>query len=202
LPDDDRFPRGLPPRWRAVSRCLHRGEPAERARPHVVRALAQLLRQAVGIPDLPQLAADLHAAACARTDELDLAVAPSVLSAPASGHPLSSCAWRVARVMLATDVEVLAAEGRHGVAQRLSLETLHELALSQGLDRIVPQLVRNGRYGEAEALSVVERCLSGPSLAKLAERLLRHPDGVGLVSPSSRQRRSTAELLHIPVRRP
>jgi hypothetical protein len=151
VPDDDRFPRGLPPRWRAVSRCLHRGEPAERARPHVVRALAHLLRQAGGMPDLPQLAADLHAAACARAGELDLAVAPPVLPAPASGHQLSSCAWQVARVMLVTDVGVLAAEGRHGVAQRLSLETLHALALSQGLDRIVPQLVRNGRFGEAEA---------------------------------------------------
>jgi len=167
----------------------------------VVFALAHLLRQAGGIPDLPRLAEDLYDAARARAEELDLDVAPPILPAPGNGHPLSSCAWQVARALLVTDVEALATGGRNGVARRLSLETLHALALSQGLDRIVPQLVRNGRYSETEALRVVERCLSNPGLGKLAERLLRHPDGVGLVSPATRQRRSTAELLHTPVKR-
>lgn len=202
MPDDDRFPRGLPPCWRPVGRALRRADaqPVDVAW-ELARALSDTLRRTGGIPDLPALAAELHEAARLASGQMDFGTAPLGSQGATSDHEHSRLARRVAAVMPVSHAQELASGSKREAGERLAREVLRHLANGYGFDRIVPQLVREGLYTDAEAHGFVKACLAQEPIDGLARRLLKRPSAEGLVAPSHPvRRRTTADLLDVPLR--
>lgn len=197
MPDDDRLPKNLPPRWRAVARALERGDDIDALSELTEKAIAATIRNIGGVPAINEISDQAHRAASARCDTLPIDGLQVGLSAKRDRLPQTDLAWGRARVLVETRTEELAADAasaRHKVA----VSVVRALAHHFGFGRIVPELIDRAPW---TADDLHERCvqvLAQPGVDKLAASLLRRPDGQDIQAPR-RRRPSTESLLETSV---
>jgi hypothetical protein len=193
VPDCDRFPTYLTPRWRKVLRYLHGREPAERIADAVTSALADTLRTTQGVPGIQSIAAQMQGAAA--TAMITRSRIPD--SSAARRHVPTDIAERAAAALAATSPEQLRLVSPDQAALLLARRLLADLAFHYGFDRMAPLLTREGTYSRRELQSWFSEILASDQISKLAKQLLAHPDGSGLRAPrQSRQKLPLKDLLH------
>lgn len=196
MPDDDRFPRYLSPRWKKVFRCLQRRQPFDDTANAVASAIAATIRDVRGVPELPAIAARMQQDAAAD------ATAPSRI--PGSGQARADVptdvAKRAAAGLAVTMQAELALVSPVGAARLLARRVVEALAYHYGLDRIAPQLAAEGSYGIRELQGLFNDILASEQISKLANSLLKRPTGEGLRAPARRRiRRPVEELISTPL---
>jgi len=203
MPDVDVINRALPPSWRRPANLVRSHASPRTVGDAIVTALAETLRRTGGCPGLARLVQGAHRAASGG-DRAALDVAADQVLAAARGarafHHVQT-AVEVTRAMVGTgELTGLTAEE---VADRIALAFLHRLVRMYLLDRVAPAVMQETALSAGKALTYMDECLSNANLAALARRLLLHEDGQNLRAPARRApRRSTADLLHIPLSRP
>jgi hypothetical protein len=193
MPDDDRFPRSLPPKWRAVARALKRGDDLDTLSSLTEKAIAATLRDIGGVPAIKEICGQAYQAANTRCDMLPIDGLRVGLSPKPDRLPQTDIAWGRARILLETRTHELAAD-RAGAERMIAVSVVRALAHHFGFSRFVPELIDRAPW---TAHDLHERCtqiLTQPGIDKLADSLLRRPDGHDVRAPG-RARPSTEDLL-------
>jgi hypothetical protein len=199
MPDDDRFTRSLPPGWRKVRRAFEHEADFDTVSQLTERALAATIRDIGGVPPIQEICDEAHRVARERSAILPIDAAQPKLWPKKDRRPQVDLAWSQARMLVETRTEELAADrgtARHEVAVRI----VRALAYQFGFGRFLPGLVeKKDRTWSADELR--DRCaqvLAGPGIDKLADALLRRPDGQQVKAPR-RRRPATQEILDTAV---
>jgi hypothetical protein len=194
MPDDDRMPRSLSGRWRRVLKAFQAGEPQDAIAYHVARATAETLRRTHGIPELPELGAQLHKAAVVGSAD-----AAGDRSRGLPAHIPTRLARRAAEMLAAVMKDRLALTSPDEASLTLARRVVADVAYAFGLDRMAPVLMASG-YSPVELRSSFENITRSNPLGELAKRLLDHPDASGLRAPGQRRPKSaTADLMDIDI---
>jgi hypothetical protein len=115
-------------------------------------------------------------------------------------HAHTAIALGIARSLLASRPEGIAALEEESIKQLLATEVLKRLTSRNFFGRIRPGLVASRFKSFQEAQQFETECLNALPLNDLGRRLLAHESGDGLVAPSSGQEvEGTAALLHKPI---
>ena len=193
MPDDDRIPRYLSARWRKVLRCLQGRESLERTSDAVTAAPAETMRTAHGVPGLPGIAARMQQAATGGS----IAYSRIPGSEEARWHVPTDITERAAAGLAATMREELALVSPDQASLILAEKMLGDVARAYGLDRMAPVLTADGVYGAGELNDLYAEILASDQVSKLAKRLLRKLNGIGLRAPMRRRvRMPMADLIH------
>jgi hypothetical protein len=192
MPDDDRLPRSLPRKWRAVAGALERGDDLGTLSYLTEKAIASTIRDIGGVPAINEICDRAHQAACARCDALPIDGLQAGLSPKRDRLPQTELAWGRARVLVETHAEDLAADAA-GARHKIAASIVRAIAHHFGFARFVPTLVDRAPW---TANDLHERCaqvLCQPGIDKLAGSLLRRPDGQRVHAP--RHVRPSTEIL-------
>jgi hypothetical protein len=195
MPDDDRFPRKLPRRWRAVKRALEVGDGLDGLSDLTEKAIAATIRDIGGVPAIHQICDEAHRVARARCAALPIDGYQPGLSPRRDRLPQTELAWSRARVLLETRTEDLAGDAdsaRHEIA----VSVVRALAYHFGFGRFVPGLVEQNRWRADELRERCAEVLAQPGIDKLADFLLKRPDGQRVNAPP-RRRPTTEKLLRM-----
>ncbi|MCP2335245.1 hypothetical protein [Actinomadura rupiterrae] len=182
MPDDDRFPRSLPPKWLAVRRAFERGDVLDTLSRLVEKALADTLRRIGGVPALQEISDEAHQVARARCETLPFEGAVPHLRRRYDRLPQTELTYQRTRVLLETRTEELA-QNPETTRRLIAVAVVRAAAHQFGFGRFLPNLVDSDRWDAAELLQRSEQVLDLAKLDKLAEALIRHPDGNGLQAP-------------------
>lgn len=194
MPDDDRMPRSLSGRWRRVLKAFQAGEPQDAIAYHVARATAETLRRTHGIPELPELGAQLHKAAVAGSAD-----PTGNRSQGLPAHIPTRLARRAAEMLAAVMKDRLALTSPDEATLTLARRVVADVAYAFGLDRMAPVLMASG-YSPVELRSSFENITRSNPLGELAKRLLDHPDASGLRAPGQwRPKSGTADLMDVDI---
>ncbi|QKG20180.1 hypothetical protein ACTIVE_1817 [Actinomadura verrucosospora] len=150
--------------------------------------MAATIRDIGGVPPIQEICDEAHRVARERSAILPIDGAQPKLWPKKDRLPQVDLAWSQARMLVETRAEELAADrgtARHEVAVRV----VRALAYQFGFGRFLPGLVeKKGRTWSAD--EVRDRCaqvLARPGIDKLADALLRRPDGNGVKAPPRRR---------------
>ncbi|MEQ4724341.1 hypothetical protein [Nonomuraea sp. B19D2] len=192
MPDDDRLPKSLPRKWKAVACALEEGDSLPALSALVEKALAATIRDIGGVPLINEICDQVHRVARMRCHTLPLDGYRLELSPRHDRLPQTDVAWNRARVLLETRTEDLAAnlkDTRH----RVAVSVVRALAYHFGFSRILPALIDRAPWTADELRDRCAQVLSQPGIDKLADGLLRRPDGHGVRAP--RHKRPSVEAV-------
>lgn len=187
MPDNDRFRRGLSARWRRVQRSIRAGDRPDQVADLVVKAAAADLRRSGGIAAVAERA-DLTQAR-PDTQWTDVILDEGSVS---GRH----------------EVTLLAAERlTHQWALTSPLSALESFAdvmiaklADDRFDRMMPELVGRGGLTATQLADLRDIVHRHPQMVMLRDRLVKHPDAVGLQAPRRMvHRRRIADLLNTEV---
>lgn len=193
MPDDDRLPRLLTRKWKAVARGLERGDSLYTLTALVEKALAATIRDIGGVPLINEIGEQVHHIARVRCNTLPLDGCRPGLSPKLDRLPQTELAWSRARVLLETRTAELAADLK-AARHRVAVSVVRALAYHFGLSRIVPALIDHAPWTANELRQRCAQVLSQPGIDRLADYLLERPDGHGVRAPR-RERPSIEDLL-------
>src|SRR6266487_922054 len=169
------MPVGLSGRWVKVFRSFEAHDPIERIEDVVVSAVASDLRRVGGVSGLGQLVGSSQAA-----DAMTAAIHVEL-------KPMTGQVDRLTSALAMILIDHLALKSPPQAAQALVERAVSHAVLSR-LDRMVHHLVGDRKYDAADLHQHFKRVLSGEQMAKLIQRLLRHPSGKGLRAPNKKFR--------------
>jgi hypothetical protein len=197
VPDDDVIPRRVPRHWKKAARMAGGTGSAEEVARRLTLALAATLRESGGCPGLGAIGAGL---AKSVRGESEWRIEEARLREELGDHSHIATALRIARTLAESRSGGLAGLSDTDVKQMLATEVLTRLTARNFFGRIRPGLAAVRFKSFEDAQSFERDCVAAMPMNSLAQRLLAHESGEGLVAPPSGQPvEGTAALLHKPI---
>lgn len=197
MPEGDRFERAFRAGWRSVYQLARDGKVSdEEITDKLVKALAKNMREADGVPGLPEMTQMI--ADCRPATLLESYGALDRLVREYDGHRHAKIAADVAKSLI-----VQSLSGTAGVGGDISTQfaaRVCDAVMDNGFfARAGTSLVEEGRFSSAQEFREWQGKIEGmiePSVAKVAKQLVQRPDAKGLRAPNRMsKKKTTSELL-------